>query len=150
MILVGPPEPKSGVEILNEIDTLGLVRVMDDYNDKNKIVSNRARSGWKKRSIFWDLPYWKELLIRLNLDVMHVEKNVFDNVFYTVLNVQGKTKDTSKSREELNQYCARPELKRNGATGNRGRLDILSQMDLALDTIEIMEAHHKSQRNLKS
>ncbi|KAG6427520.1 hypothetical protein SASPL_111766 [Salvia splendens] len=117
MILVGPPEPKFGVEILNEIDTLGLVRVMDDYNDKNKIVSNRARSGWKKRSIFWDLLYWKELLIRHNLDVMHVEKNVFDNVFNTVLNVQGKTKDTSKSREELDQYCARPGLKRNGATG---------------------------------
>ena len=48
---------------------------------------------------------------------MHIEKNVFDNVFNTVLNVDGKTKDTFKSRQELNDYCRRPELKRNEATG---------------------------------
>ena len=29
---------------------------------------------------------------------MHIEKNVFDNVFNTVLNVDGKTNDTFKSR----------------------------------------------------
>ncbi|KAL0377219.1 UNVERIFIED_CONTAM: hypothetical protein Scaly_0839500 [Sesamum calycinum] len=33
---------------------------------------------WTKKSIFWDLPYWSTLLIRHNLDVMHIEKNVFD------------------------------------------------------------------------
>ena len=49
-------------------------------------------------SIFWDLPYWSTLLIRHNLDVMHIEKNVFDNVFNTIMNVPGKPKDTSKSR----------------------------------------------------
>jgi len=38
---------------------------------------------------------------------MHIEKNVFENVFNTVMNVPGKTKDTVKSREELNQYCRR-------------------------------------------
>ena len=117
MILVDPPESKSGEELLNEIERLGLVRVMEDSNGMNRILSNRASSGWKKRSIFWDLPYWKDLLIRHNLDVMHIEKNVFDNIFNTVLNVQGKTKDTTKSREELNQYCARPELKRDETTG---------------------------------
>ena len=30
---------------------------------------------------------------------------------------KGRQKDTIKSREELNQYCARPELKRNEMTG---------------------------------
>ena len=77
MILDGPPEPNLGEEILNEIDTLGLVRLMDDFNDMNKIVSSRARSRWKKRSIFWDLPYQKELLTRHNLDVMHLKKMSF-------------------------------------------------------------------------
>ena len=41
---------------------------------------------------------------------MHIEKNVFDNLFNTVLNIHGKTKDTLKSRQELNTYCRRPEL----------------------------------------
>jgi len=31
---------------------------------------------WNKQSIFWDLPYWRTNLIRHNLDVMHIEKNV--------------------------------------------------------------------------
>ena len=48
---------------------------------------------------------------------MHVEKNVFDNLFNTVMNIPGKTKDTSKSRDELNEYCDRPNLKKNERTG---------------------------------
>ena len=30
--------------------------------------------NWRKKSIFWELPYWSSLLLRHNLDVMHVEK----------------------------------------------------------------------------
>ena len=41
---------------------------------------------------------------------MHNEKNVFDNVFYTVLNVKGKTKDDLKSRRDIEKICNRPEL----------------------------------------
>jgi len=29
--------------------------------------------NWNKRTIFWDLPYWKGNLLRHNLDVMHIE-----------------------------------------------------------------------------
>jgi hypothetical protein len=32
-------------------------------------------SGWKKKSIFFELPYWKSLYVRHFLDVMHIEKN---------------------------------------------------------------------------
>ncbi|GJU78696.1 ribonuclease H-like domain-containing protein [Tanacetum coccineum] len=31
---------------------------------------------WKKKSIFFELPYWKSLLLPHNLDVMHIEKNL--------------------------------------------------------------------------
>ena len=72
--------------------------------------------GWYKRSIFWDLPYWSKLLIRHNLDVMHIEKNVFDNIFNTVLNVPGRTKDTTKSRQELQDICERPKYAMDDAT----------------------------------
>ncbi|XP_054817658.1 uncharacterized protein LOC129317338 [Prosopis cineraria] len=57
-----------------------------------------------------DLPYWNTNLIRHNLDVMHIEKNVFDNIFNTVMDVKGKTKDNEKAREDLSTYCNRPEL----------------------------------------
>ncbi|XP_050876180.1 uncharacterized protein LOC127079866 [Lathyrus oleraceus] len=77
--------------------------------------------NWKKRSIFWDLPYWKDNLLRHNLDVMHIEKNVFDNIFNTVMNVKDKTKDNEKAREDLAKLCFRGDLElqplENGKNG---------------------------------
>ena len=64
-----------------------------------------------KKSIFWELPYWSTLLVRHNLDVMHIEKNVFDNVFNTVMDIKGKTKDNVNARLDLSMLCKRPELK---------------------------------------
>ena len=66
--------------------------------------------GWNKRSIFWDFPYWSSNIIKHNLDVMHIEKNVFENVFNTIINVEGKNKDNVKAREDLKVLCRRPEL----------------------------------------
>ena len=65
---------------------------------------------WQKKSIFWELPYWKDHLLRHNLDVMHIEKNFFDNIMHTVLNVAGRTKDSKNSRLDLPVICKRPEL----------------------------------------
>ena len=77
--------------------------------------------NWTKRSIFWDLPYWKHNLIRHNLDVMHIEKNFFDNVFNTVRDVKDKTKDNHKTRMDVVEFCGRGDLElvqlRNGKLG---------------------------------
>ena len=35
---------------------------------------------WKKRSIFFDLPYWFDLDVRHCIDLMHVKKNVCDSL----------------------------------------------------------------------
>ena len=56
---------------------------------------------WKKRSIFFDLPYWCDLDVRHCIDVMHVEKNVCDSVIGMLLNIQGKTKDGLNTRQDL-------------------------------------------------
>lgn len=110
------PPIRSGSDILFEIDQFGLKKVTEqDAKLTNGPICKQC--GWRKKSIFWDLPYWSTLLIRHNLDVMHIEKNVFDNVFNTVMNVDGKTKDTYKSRKELNAYCRRPELERDSVGG---------------------------------
>ncbi|KAL0462349.1 UNVERIFIED_CONTAM: hypothetical protein Slati_0122500 [Sesamum latifolium] len=57
-----------------------------------------------------DLPYWNTHLIRHNLDVMHIEKNVFDNIFNTVMDINGKTKDNLNARKDLKNICNRPKL----------------------------------------
>ena len=66
--------------------------------------------NWTKRNIFWDLPYWKDNLLRHNLDVMHIEKKFVDNIFNTVTNVSGKTKDNDKARRDITLYCRRRDL----------------------------------------
>ena len=48
---------------------------------------------WKKKSIFWELEYWKDLEVRHCIDVMHIEKNVCDSLMGLLLNIPGKTKD---------------------------------------------------------
>ena len=101
----------SGNEILHLITNLGLKKVTEIRASNINDPICKAH-GWKKRSIFWDFPYWSTLLIRHNLDVMDIEKNVFENVFNMVMNVPGKTKDTFKSRYELNEYCLHQQLEK--------------------------------------
>jgi len=63
-----------------------------------------------KRSIFWELFYWKTNLLCHNLDVMHIEKNVFENIFNTIIDVKGKTKDNIKSRLDVALFCNRKNM----------------------------------------
>ena len=51
---------------------------------------------WKKKSIFWELPYWKLLEVRSAIDVMHVAKNFCVNLL-GFLGLYGKTKDTPEA-----------------------------------------------------
>ena len=41
---------------------------------------------------------------------MHIEKNYFDNLFNTMMDVKGKTKDNLKARMDIKEYCWRKEL----------------------------------------
>ena len=63
-----------------------------------------------KRSIFFKLPYWKQLLLHHNLDVMHIEKNICDNIIGTVLNISEKIKDGTKADLDLQKMRIQPEL----------------------------------------
>jgi hypothetical protein len=35
---------------------------------------------WKKKSMFWDLPYWEALEVRNAIDVMHLTENLCVNL----------------------------------------------------------------------
>ena len=78
-----------------------------------KLQKKRKREDgqcWSRRSCLWDLPYWADLKLRHNLDVMHIEKNIFDNLLGTFMNIEGKTKDTVNSRLDLEDMGIREEL----------------------------------------
>ena len=50
------------------------------------------------------------MLLRHNLDIMHVVKNVCDNIIGTLLNIPGKTKNGVKCRKDLLDLGLREEL----------------------------------------
>ncbi|XP_022870847.1 uncharacterized protein LOC111390092 [Olea europaea var. sylvestris] len=52
----------------------------------------------------------KTLLVRHNLDVMHVEKNICDSILDTLLDVKGKSKDGINSRKDLEAMNIRHDL----------------------------------------
>ena len=52
-------------------------------NSSFEVKGFGEQRNWTKRSIFWDLPYWKTNLLRHNLDVMHIEK--FFLTIYSIL-----------------------------------------------------------------
>lgn len=88
-----------------------------DYGKACTIQGCGDKYNWTKRNILWDLPYWKDNLLRHNLYVMHIEKNFFYNVFNMVMDVQDKTKDNKKARIYMRLLC------------NRKGLELKSQMN---------------------
>ncbi|XP_052728168.1 uncharacterized protein LOC128195186 [Vigna angularis] len=97
------PTPLSGLEVYERVKDINVVL---GKTKKQATTTNI----WKKRSIFFDLPYWRMLDVRHCIDVMHVEKNVCDSIIGTLLNIQGKTKDGMKSRLDLVEMGIREQL----------------------------------------
>ncbi|XP_078167221.1 uncharacterized protein LOC144561984 [Carex rostrata] len=75
-----------------------------------KCAKAPPKNIWKKKSIFWELPYWEYLEVRHCLDVMHIEKNVCDSLIGTLLNIPGKTKDGINARKDMVEMKIRPKL----------------------------------------
>jgi hypothetical protein len=75
--------------------------VYEMVKDVHAVLGKQKKTGkntgeddmWKKQSIFWELPYWKDLDARHSIDVIHVEKNVCESLLGTFLNMDGKTRD---------------------------------------------------------
>jgi len=65
---------------------------------------------WTKKSIFFELPYWKDNKLRHNFDVMLIEKNVCDNILGTILNVDKKSRDDADVRKALEDVGIKPHL----------------------------------------
>ncbi|XP_042950146.1 uncharacterized protein LOC122282038 [Carya illinoinensis] len=102
-----PPRVLSGSDIVSQLHMVGDVQ-FGKSRRKRKRTSEEL--NWTKISIFFKLPYWSTLLIRHNLDVMHIEKNICDNIFGTLLNIPGKTKDNINARRDLEILGMRKEL----------------------------------------
>ncbi|XP_042415516.1 uncharacterized protein LOC122004740 [Zingiber officinale] len=97
----GKPRPLNGLEILNVLKDIendwGKKKMGKDINNTKK--KRKERDGSKKG-----------LLLRHNLDVMNVEKNVCENIIGTMLNLKKKSKDGVNARKDLRNLNIRKEL----------------------------------------
>jgi len=96
------PMPLTGKEVS--------AKVKDIKVQFGKKIKDNTEGIWRKRSIFWDLPYWSHLDVRHCLDLMHIIKNIGESLVGSLLNIQGKTKDGIKVREDMVEMGIRPEL----------------------------------------
>ncbi|XP_062086136.1 uncharacterized protein LOC133792244 [Humulus lupulus] len=104
------PVPLSGNQVLNKVSVIQFKvgkpivcpikkkkgrgkSVGKDKTEVRMTSADESKSPWKKKSIFFELEYWENLLLRHNLDVMHIEKNVYDSLIGTLLNIPSKSKD---------------------------------------------------------
>ncbi|XP_074377722.1 uncharacterized protein LOC141719247 [Apium graveolens] len=65
---------------------------------------------WKKKSIFFELPYWSSNMVKHNLDVMHIEKNICDKIMGTLLDIGGRIKDHLSAHQDLEEMGIRKDL----------------------------------------
>jgi hypothetical protein len=79
------------------------LRVVFGKGDGSEPVPHDANGRapmWKKKSIFWELPYWEILEVRNAIDVMHLTKNLCLNVL-GFLGCYKNSKDTLEARRDL-------------------------------------------------
>ncbi|XP_028965019.1 uncharacterized protein [Malus domestica] len=100
------PREWSGDEILDQLNRL-------EFGHFGKGVSKprpTTHLNWTHKSMLFELPYWSKFKVRHNLDVMHIEKNVFDTLVGKILDIKGKTKDTIEARLNLERMGIRSSL----------------------------------------
>lgn len=108
-----PPGKFSMEELMAELERVKHVRPGKQQGSRKRKRSNLDKDHvviWSRMVSLWKLPYWKNLKLRHNLDIMHIEKNICENLIGTILNIPGKTKDTIKARLDLKDMGIRKEL----------------------------------------
>jgi len=87
------------------------------HNDK--ISGFGVKRNWVKKNIFSNLSYWHTNLIRHNFDIMHIEKNFYDNIFYTVMDCPDRSKGNLIARLDIQLYCKKINLHLQHDTSGR-------------------------------
>jgi hypothetical protein len=94
------PDNRSGEDVLNMVKDVKVVFRKGPSSQPIPNDATRHAPMWKKKSIFWELPYWQVLEVCSAIDVMHLTKNLCVNLL-GFMSVYGKPKDTLEARQDL-------------------------------------------------
>jgi hypothetical protein len=120
-VTVTDPEPQkmTSAQVHAQIDALVVNRKKDNpkkgkrnkHNPKKDcFVGYGVEHMWTHKSRLERLPYFDDLLLPHNIDVMHTEKNIAEALWATLMDIPDKTKDNPKVRVDLTTLCDRPKL----------------------------------------
>jgi hypothetical protein len=68
------------------------------------------KHNWTHKICFWELPYAKALILPHNIDLIHHELNVMENIINMWLNIIGFSKNNMNAWKDLTALCNRPSL----------------------------------------
>ena len=97
------PHNRTGEDVLAMVKD---VKVIFGKGQGSESVRKDAKGHapmWKKKSMFWELPYWQVLEVRNAIDVMHLIKNLCVNLL-GFMGVYGKPKDLQGMKERDNLH----------------------------------------------
>jgi hypothetical protein len=97
----GAHVPLTGDQVLQQYESFDQPKFGTTSKKRKQREEDNRWHNWRKNSIFFQLPYWKNLLVRHNLDVMHIEKNICESIIGTLLHIDGKSKDSEKARLDM-------------------------------------------------
>jgi hypothetical protein len=122
VVIDRPPAMMTCAEICQQID--GLVS-----SPEGGFVGYGEKHMWTHKLGLTQLPYYHDLLLTHNIDVMHIEKNVAEALWAIIMDISDKSKDNIKARVDLTALCDRPnqEMKppSGGKTWRRPKADFI-------------------------
>ena len=100
------PTSRTGSEIYGMLKDLKVIFGKGAGSQPVPKGTDKRAPMWKKKSIFWELEYWKFHEVRSAIDVMHLTKNLCVNIL-GFLGLYGKSKDTPEAREDQERHKGR-------------------------------------------
>ncbi|KAL6637481.1 hypothetical protein ACP70R_025053 [Stipagrostis hirtigluma subsp. patula] len=101
------PVPLTGEQVLQQYESFEQVTFGKTTRKRKQREEETRWHNWRKKSVFFELPYWETLLVRHNLDVMHIDKNICESILGTLLELSGKSKDGEKARLDMQHMGVR-------------------------------------------
>ena len=98
---------------------------------------------WTHKSGLTRLPYFDDLLLPHNIDVMHTEKNIAEALWATLMDTD-KSKDNPKARVDLATLCDRPQQvmrpPANGKNWKRPKADFVLKTEQRREVLRWIKA----------
>lgn len=104
------PRKFTNAEVLEKLEKVKNFKPGKYPGNKKRKRTQKDEPIWSQKVSLYDLPYWSNLKLAYNIDVMHVEKNICENILGTLLEIEGKNKDTANARIDLQKLGIRDDL----------------------------------------